>query len=64
MSQESVATKRDPLTKQVWVRLAVDQRAQAIRLMAQMAFNYVVTQVTALDQENQYVSPNQPKNPA
>lgn len=64
MSQESNVTKCCPIAKQVWVCLAVDQRAQAIRLMAQMTFNYVVAQVTAFDQERKHVSPNRPEDSA
>lgn len=64
MFQKSNAPKRCPIAKQVWVCLAVEQRAQAIRLMAQMAFNYVVAQVTTFDQEREHVSLNRPEDSA
>jgi len=62
MFQEPTVTKRCPLSIQVWARLAGEQRTQAIRLMAQMAFNLIVTQTTAFNQESQHVSANQPED--
>ena len=62
MSQKTMATKRCPLPTQVWACLAVEQRAQVIRLMAQIAFNFVVAQTTSLNQESQHALPNQPED--
>lgn len=62
MSQKTNATKRGTLPTQVWTCLAVDQRAQAIRLMAQMAFNFVVAQATSLHQESEHAPSNQPED--
>jgi hypothetical protein len=44
---------------QVWAQLAVDLRARAIRLMAQLALNLVVAQADSPLQEACYVVPTQ-----
>ena len=44
MSQQTVSTDLYPSLAQVWARLATELREQAIRLMAQLAFNLVIAQ--------------------
>jgi hypothetical protein len=44
MSHQSSATDCHVSPAQVWVRLAVDCRARAIHLMAQLAFKLVAAQ--------------------
>ncbi len=52
--------------RQVWARLAVEQRSPVIRLMAQLAFNFIVAQTTPFKQEAPHVmvQPAKDSNPA
>lgn len=44
MSQQTLSAELCPSLAQVWARLATELQEQAIRLMAQLAFNLVVAQ--------------------
>ena len=59
MSQKTTCIKRCPISAQVWTCLAVEQQAQVIRLMAQLAFHFMVAQATSFNQESQHVPAKQ-----
>jgi len=44
MSQQTLSTDLCPSLARIWARLATELQEQAIRLMAQLAFNLVVAQ--------------------
>jgi hypothetical protein len=61
-SQASIVV-RQALLDQVWTCLAADNRAQAIRLMAQLAFNLVIAQSDWATKEAEHeVSPRPPED--
>jgi hypothetical protein len=56
-------TKKGPaIPQQVWVGLSAEQRAQAIRLMAQLAYNVIAAQSVAFSQERDHVTLKQPED--
>jgi hypothetical protein len=65
MSYQSLLTDRFVSPAQVWARLAVDCRAQVIRLMAQLAFNLVAAQSDSpVKESNHVIQPEHTQNPA
>ena len=62
MFEKTTVTKGHTLPKQVWVCLTAEQRAQAIRLMAQLAFNIIEAKTVAFSQERYHVTPKQPED--
>jgi hypothetical protein len=65
MSHQSLLTDRLVSPAQVWARLATDCRAQAICLMAQLAFNLVAAQSDSpVKESNHAVQPEHTQNPA
>jgi len=59
MSDPSPTLARPISPAQVWVCLATDYRAQAIRLMAQLAFNLVAAEEDSPIKESDHVIPAQ-----
>jgi hypothetical protein len=57
MDQLALSTARPVSPAQVWVRLAADLRARAIRLMAQLAFNLVAAQADSPIKESNHAIP-------
>ncbi len=57
MSHQLSSTERHMSPAKVWVRLTVDCRAQAIRLMAQLAFKLVAAQSDLLVKEATHAIP-------
>ena len=60
MSHPVRTTDRSVSPAHVWVRLATRYRGQAIRLMAQLAFNLVTAESTAAHQESTHAGPMHP----
>jgi hypothetical protein len=65
MLDQLVSTENRVRPVHVWTRLTADRRVGAIRLMAQLAFNLVVTQSDLLVKEPRYDKPTRrTQNPA
>jgi hypothetical protein len=68
MSVQSSPAKGPVSPAQVWARLETELQKQAMRLMAQLAFNLVATQagwLVAEDKEsNHVIPPYHPQDPA
>lgn len=62
MFEEMTVAKQHTLPRQVWDCLTDERRAQAIRLMAQLAFNLIEAQTVAFIQEKHHVASNQAKD--
>ncbi len=57
MSSQELPTRCHILPAQVWGRLSVDRRTRALRLMTQMAFQYVTVQFDQHRKESEHVRP-------
>lgn len=57
---EKTTKKEHIIPQQVWVDLSAEQRAQAIRLMAQLACNVIAAQ--RVSQERKHVTRKQPED--
>ena len=65
MSQQTVSTDLCPSLARVWARLATELQEQAVRLMAQLAFNLVIAQSDWPEKEHTYDLPSrQTQDPA
>jgi len=58
MSQKATAMKGTPSPTKVWAGLSSKHRAQAIYLMAQLAFNFIEAQAITIYQEKYHVTVN------
>jgi hypothetical protein len=58
MSQKATAAKVYPSPAHVWTGLGAKQRAEAIYLMAQLAFNLIEAQAITIHQEKSHVTVN------
>jgi hypothetical protein len=62
MFEKTTSSQGRALPQQVWVGLSAERRAQAIRLMAQLAFNVIEAQTVAFNQERDHVTHKQPED--
>jgi hypothetical protein len=58
MSQQTLSTELCPSLARVWARLATELQEQAIRLMAQLAFNLVIAQSDWAEKEQTHDLPS------
>lgn len=60
------SAETDSSPRQVWACLPVERQNQVIRLMAQLAFNFIVGQTAPLKQESHHVmeQPREDSSPA